>query len=69
LKNLKINKMGQKKKEHRKKIKARNERIKQERNRVEKIYSEMYKKVMMERIKEISAKTSGDTQNEEQKTI
>jgi hypothetical protein len=61
--------MGQKKKEHRKKIKARNERIKQERNRVEKIYSEMYKKVMMERIKEISAKTSGDTQNEEQKTI
>ena len=36
--------MGQKKKEHRKKVKARNERIKQERNRVEKIYSEMYKK-------------------------
>jgi len=61
--------MGQKKKEHRKKVKARNERIKQERNRVEKIYSEMYKKVMMERIKEISGKTSDNTQNEEQNTI
>jgi len=61
--------MGQKKKEHRKKIKARNERFKQERNRVEKIYSEMYKKVMMERIKEISGKTADNTQNEEQNTF
>jgi hypothetical protein len=61
--------MGQKKKEHRKKVKARNERIKQERNRVEKIYSEMYKKVMMERIKEISGKTADNTQNEEQNTF
>lgn len=55
--------MGQKKKEHRKKVKARNERIMHERNRIEKIYSEMYKRVMMERIKEFSGQTSGNTEN------
>lgn len=57
--------MGQKKKEHRKKVKARNERIKQAQKRAEKIYAEMYKRVMMEKIKELSGKTSGDTQVEQ----
>jgi hypothetical protein len=57
--------MGQKKKEHRNKVKARNERIKQTQKRAEKIYAEMYKRVMTEKIKELSGKNSGDTQVEQ----
>lgn len=49
--------MGKAKKEHRKRVQARNNRVKQERNRLDKIYQNMFKKLMDEQIKTLTGKT------------
>jgi len=49
--------MGKNKKEHRKRVQARNLKIKQDKARLDKIYEGMFKKIMEERIKTITGKT------------
>jgi len=49
--------MGKNKKEHRKRVQARNARVKQEKNRLDKIYQGMFKQLMDEQIKTLTGKT------------
>ena len=49
--------MGKNKKEHRKRVQARNLRIKQDKNRLDKIYQGMFKQLMDEKIKTLTGKT------------
>lgn len=56
--------MGKAKKEHRKKVEARNRRLKERQNRIEKEYAKMYMKVMKEKLAAQRIKT-GTTVNPE----
>jgi hypothetical protein len=59
--------MGKNKKEHRKRVQARNVRIKQEKARLDKVYQNMFKQLMEEKIKTITGKTEqNQIENENQ---
>ncbi len=49
--------MGKNKKEHRKRVNARNERIKQEQRKMDKIYKAKFDKLLQERMSEITGQT------------
>ncbi len=51
--------MGKKAKEHRKKVQARNTRIKGEQNKMKKLYQDMFTK----QLSELQGKFSGETEN------
>ena len=53
--------MGQREKEHNKKIRKRNEKLKQNEKQIQKIYTEMLSKKFME----MQEKLSGDTTSDE----
>ena len=53
--------MGKREKEHNKKIRKRNEKLKQNEKQIQKIYTEMLSKKFME----IQEKLSGDTTSDE----
>lgn len=53
--------MGKRKKEHNKKIRKRNEKLKQNEKQIQKIYTEMLSKKFME----MQEKLSGDTTSDE----
>ena len=53
--------MGKNKKAHRKKVQARNQRIEQQRNKLQKLYTEMF-----EKLKNMGDNFSGGTESEEQ---
>ena len=57
--------MGKRAKEHRKKVQARNARLKSESNRQKKIFE----KVMEEQIELMKSKMSGDTEQKESITL
>lgn len=56
--------MGVKKKEHRKKVERRNQRLKSEKNKIQKLFDESIKK-QIEEYKEKMSQVSGDTINQE----
>lgn len=56
--------MGVKKKEHRKKVEKRNQRLKSEKNKIQKLFDESIKK-QIEEYKEKMNQVSGDTINQE----
>jgi hypothetical protein len=56
--------MGKNKKEHRKRVAARKERMKGLHNTYQKLYQEAMKKQLEELIKEHKEKFSGETENE-----
>lgn len=56
--------MGVKKKEHRKKVERRNQRLKSEKNKIQKLFDESIKK-QIEEYKEKMNQVSGDTINQE----
>ena len=49
--------MGKNEKEHRKRVKARNERIKQEQRKMDKIYKAKFDKLLQERMSELTGQT------------
>jgi hypothetical protein len=57
--------MGKKAKEHRKKVQARNERIKAEQKKMQKMYQEMFEKKMIE----FQNKFSGETVDGERLSV
>lgn len=57
-----LNKMGKRKKEHRKKVAARNQRIKGQQNAMQKLFNETMKKQLEELKKQKESEMSGETQ-------
>lgn len=58
--------MGKNKKEHRAKVRKRNERLKQLGRSAEKIYKNMFERLMIERAKEMSGKTESNEIDKQQ---
>ena len=58
--------MGKSKKEHRAKVRKRNERLKQLGRSAEKIYKNMFERLMIERAKEMSGKTESNEIDKQQ---
>ena len=56
--------MGKKDKEHRKKVEARNQRLKAEQNAIQKLFQESMRRQIEELNKQREAGMSGDTQNQ-----
>jgi uncharacterized protein (DUF3084 family) len=63
-KNYKLNKMGKKAKEHRKKVAKRNENIKQEEKKMQKVWMDAMQE-QLTKMREQFEKMSGDTENAE----
>ena len=61
-----MKKMGKNKKEHRAKVRKRNERLKQLGRSAEKIYKNMFERLMIERAKEMSGKTESNEIDKQQ---
>ena len=58
--------MGKNKKEHRAKVRKRNVRLKQLGRSAEKIYKNMFERLMIERAKEMSGKTESNEIDKQQ---
>ena len=56
--------MGKKDKEHRKKVQARNQKLKAAENAIQKLFNESMRRQLEELRKQREAEMSGDTQNQ-----